>query len=258
MSRKMIERQKYVHPMDRELSDKILALPPIKKFLDTIFESKLDAVHSYLYSSSFICLPEEHPAVMGWNEGCRRFSVEIPGRVYVMRSYDFDVEVVGYSEPAVLISSRLMEEGEEQFLFARAAVCAASAAAGHHKLEFLLWLYENFKGLLQIPVLNTAAEGIVNEWRRCRQYTLDRAFLLFTGDYGMALKNILYGVLPDNILERFQFGGDDTYTPQVREFYRKETATDVLTAVQSMLQCEIWLPARYRELQRFYEEAYND
>lgn len=248
----VIHKQDYVHPMDRELSEKIGNLPLVRQLLDMVYREKLDAVNFYLYNSSCIKLPADHIAVAGFQAGCRRFGVEVPTHVYVVRSYDFDVKIAGYSEPVVLVPSRLIREGDDKLVSGRTAAAAAAVAAGHHKLEFLLWIYENLSGLIHIPVLGAAAEGLINEWHRSRQYTLDRAFLLSTENYPLSLKNILYGVVPEEALNRFEFGENDTYAAQVKEFYRKENAIDILTSIGSILQYEIWLPARYEELRKYY------
>ena len=254
-----IHKHDFVHPMDRELSERIVNLPLVKQLLDVVFKENLDNVNFYLYNSSCLRLPTDHIAVVGFHAGCQRFGVEVPEYVYVVRSYDFDVKVVGYSEPVVLVSSRLLLEGDESLISGRTAAAAAAIAAGHHKLEFLLWIYENFSGLIGIPVLNMAAESLISEWNRSRQYTLDRAFLLFTQNYPLSLKNILYGIVPEEVLDRFIFGEDDTYSVQVKEFYRKETAIDILTSIYSVLQYEIWIPARYEELRKYYTGgAWND
>lgn len=246
-----ISPQDYLHPMDRALSQKITDLPFVGQILDRIFQEKLDAVNSYLYQSSCMKLPDSHAAAVAFHDGCRRFGLNIAENVYVVRSYDFDVRVVGYTDPVVLVPSRLMEDNHALFLEERTAVAAAAIAAGHPKLDFLLWIYENFNALWNLPVIHAAAAGLVNEWRRSRYYTLDRAFFLYTNHYPMALENILYGTVPYPVLENFDFGGDDTYSIQVDDFYRIGNATDVVAAVSSVLQCEIWLPERYEELRKF-------
>ncbi|MDO4328926.1 MAG: hypothetical protein Q4C66_06280 [Lachnospiraceae bacterium] len=245
--------QEYLHPTDRALSQRIMEFPVIKQLLNIIFEKKLDAVNYYLYNSSCIKLPGEHPAVKAFQDGKRRFGINTADHVYVVRSYDFDVRIVGYTEPVVLVSSRLIEENDSFLLKERVATSLAAISAGHHKLEFLLWIYENFSGMIQLPVLSTALTGLISEWQRSRQYTLDRAFLLYTGNYLMTKKNILYGTIPYSILKNFNFGGNDTYFLQVCDFYRQNNLVDIAASVFSVLQHEIWIPARYKEIQTFYQ-----
>ena len=95
--KKKIHFQDYIYPMDLVLSRKIMNLPVIKQVMDIIFEEKLDAINYYLYNSSCIRLPNSHPATKAFYDGSRFFNSEsTPDQVYVVRSYDFDVKVIGY------------------------------------------------------------------------------------------------------------------------------------------------------------------
>ena len=133
----------YLHPMDKVLSAQILGFPVIKQLLDYVHKQKLDDVNYYLYNSSCIKLPSEHPAVAAFRDGKERFGVTADDNVFVVRDYNFDVRVFGYSNPVVLVSSRLLEENRAFLLKERVAVAAASIAAQHHKLDFLLFIYNN-------------------------------------------------------------------------------------------------------------------
>lgn len=248
-----IKLEQYVHPMDASLSQRIVEFPVLKQLLKRAFEEKMDDVNYYLYNSSCIRLPSDHPAVTAFQDGARFFGIDTRTNVYIVRSYNFDVQVVGYTDPVILVSSRLVEENNAFLLRERLAVAPATIAAGHNKLDFLLWLYDNFCGLINIPILNTAMKGLICEWHRSRQYTLDRAFLLYTKNYHLAKKNVLYGTIPYSILEKFEFDRNDTYYPQVKDFYRKDNAIDIATAAMSVLEHERWLPSRYEELRVFYQ-----
>lgn len=251
----IIHLENYIHPMDKALSQRIINAPVIKQLLDIAFEEKMDTVNYYLYNSSCIKLPLDHPAVIAFQDGKKRFNIEAKNHLYVVRNYDFDVKVVGYTDPIILISSRLLEENNAFLLKERVAMAAASVAAEHHKLDFLLWIYDNFSGLINIPLLDAALTGLICEWERSRQYTLDRAFLLYTENISLSKMNILYGSVPYDILKNFNFCEIDTYFKQVDDFNRKENVIDIATSVFSILQHEIWIPARYEEVCNFYEEV---
>lgn len=244
----------YAHPMDRVLSKQILEFPVIKQLLDFAHKQKIDEVNTYLYNSSCIRLPGDHPAVNAFREGKRRFNVTAEDNIYVVRDYNFDVKVVGYSNPIVLISSRLIEENDSFLLNERVAVAAASIACEHHKLDFLLWVYDNFKSLISAPLISTGLTLIINDWMRSREYTKDRAFYAYTNDLALAKKNIFYGYIPYSILENFNFTENETFLKQVNEFNRKENVVDFALIGASSLQKEIWIPDRYKELCKFSKE----
>lgn len=245
----------FLHPMDKVLSKRILDFPVIKQLLNFAYEQKIDDVNYYLYNSSCVKLPSEHPAVLAFQDGKRRFGVNADDNVYSVRSYNFDVQVIGYSSPVVLVPSRLLEENDAFLLNERVATAAATIAAEHHKLDFLLWVYDNFKSLISAPIISTALTSVINEWSRSRQYTIDRAFLAYTKDLALAKKNIFYGYIPFNILENFDFEGDETFIKQVNDFNRMDTIVDVALAGLSVLQNEIWIPSRYDNLCKFDEEG---
>lgn len=248
-----VELRDYAHPMDLMLSQRILNFPLIKKILDIVFEEKLDTINYYAYQSSCIRLSDKHPAVTAFQNGKSFFNIDTEANVFVVRNYNFDVKVVGYTEPVILVSSRLIEENNGFLLKERLAAAASVIAAEHHKLDFLLWIYENCSGIINLPILSTALTALICEWQRCRQYTTDRAFLLYTNDYTLAKMNILYGLIPYEYFLKFDFNMRDTYYQQVEEFYRKDNILDISSSVMSLLQHEIWIPARYKELRDFYQ-----
>lgn len=245
----------FAHPMDRVLTKQILEFPGIKQLLDFAHEQKIDEVNTFLYNSSCIRLPDDHPAVYAFREGKRRFNVRAEDNVYVVRDYNFDVKVIGYSNPIVLISSRLIEENSSFLLNERVAVAAAAIACEHHKLDFLLWVYDNFKSLISVPIISTGLTVVINEWMRSREYTMDRAFYIYTNDLTLAKKNIFYGYIPYSIIRNFDFSQNETFLKQVDEFNRKENVVDFALIGLSSLQKEIWIPARYEELCKFSKEG---
>lgn len=248
---KNIADDDFLHPLDRELSKKIYDFQPVSQFLDVIFEEGLDEINQYIHSASGILLPLDSQPAAYLREGCSYFGVNCIPRVYLCRSYMCTVACSGFSDPVVVVPNVLLEKADAAIIRGRMMAAAASIRAGHHKLSFLLWILENFQGLIPIPLAATAIKGLLYEWKRAQEYSIDRAFLLSTGDYSLALKNILYGETPDSILKNFVFGEQDTFDMQVAEFYRMENAVDAASKLYSLVQCESWLPARYHELKEF-------
>lgn len=244
----------FIHPLDRSLSSKIMTFPVISRILDIVFDEKLDSVNQYLYHTSCIMLPDNHSAVLALRNGERFFNINQNLQVYTFHSYDFDIKIIGYHHPVVLVPSRLLEENNAFLLEERIASAVAAVIAGHNKLDFLLWIYDNFSGIISLPVLSTALIGLINEWRRSRQYTIDRAFLLYTKNYVLSKMNILYGNIPYSIFKNFDFKYDDSFQSQVNEFFIKDGALDLTAYLHSILQNEVWFPSRYKELSDYYKE----
>ena len=255
MSDDFILPNEYAHPMDKILTKQILNFPIIKQLIDFAHKQKIDEVNSFLYNSSCVKLPEDHPAVIAFRDGKRKFNVNTEDNLYVVRDYNFDVKVIGYSNPVVLISSRLIEENDSYLLKERVAVAASEIACEHHKLDFLLWVYENFSSLISMPIISTALTVAINDWARSRQYTVDRAFYEYTKDIALAKKNIFYGYIPNSILNNFDFENNETFLDQVNDFNRKDDIIDYALIGLSTLQKEIWIPSRYEELCKFNKEG---
>lgn len=252
------DKHMFIHPLDEQLADKILHSVPVKKFMNLIFENRLDEMNQYIYSASCVCVENNHPCFKYFQEGCALFGVEQTPRVYLCRSYQYDIQCFGYNDPVIVIPEVLIREAEDNLLRGRMMAAAASVKAGHHKLTFLLWMIENFSGMIEIPFAATALRSLLYEWGRAQQYSLDRAFLIASGNYESALKNILFGEVPKDILKNFSFCGTDTFDSQVEEFYRKANPLDIASAIYGLSQCETWLPARYRELKKFYADYGGD
>ncbi|MBR5565274.1 MAG: hypothetical protein IKW08_03810 [Roseburia sp.] len=250
----MIEKA-YIHPWDKEMSEKVLSNPVVTSFLDTVFKENLDAVNSYIYSVSGICMEKNHPVVQYLKEGVRMFGLSSIPPVYITRNYRYDVNCIGYEEPVITISHQLLERNNKEILRGRMIAAAASIGAGHHKLSFLIWIMENFGSVIPIPFATTAIRGILYEWYRAQFYTLDRAFFLAVRDAKLALKNILYGEMPFDMLENYKFGEHDTYLEQVKEFYKVTNIAEGISGISGIFQCEIWLPARYHELWKYCGEV---
>ena len=228
----------------------------VKNCLKVIFTNNLDEVNSYLYSSSCIELGECTPVYAYMLEGCRLFDLDTIPRIYVVRSYFYDVTCMGMDQPIICIPHQLVERNDEDILRGRVIAAVAVIKAGHHRLSFISWIYDNFSSLLPIPLLDTALRAIKNEWFRAQFFTKDRAFYLATQDRALTLKNVLYGETSFEVLENFSFGANDTFAKQTAEFEQHDTAAEFVSFLSSYLQEESWLPERYSQVKEYMEDVY--
>lgn len=247
----MIDLNVYIHPEEKILADKIYRLAGVKQVLDMIVNERLDDINQFLYSASCYQLPKTHKAAQYLEEGCRLFGVETVPPVYLKRSYYADISCMGYNAPVVIVPDVLVEKAPDALLRGRMMAAAASIKAGHQKLMFLIWFLDNFKGAIKIPGIGTALDALLYEWMRTQEYTMDRAFYVATGDKELALKNVLYGEIPDTILDHFQFGSDGTFDKQVEDFKNQSGATGAAAKVIGYLQKETWIPDRYSKLKKY-------
>lgn len=247
----MIDMDVYIHPEEKALVEKIYRLAGINHILDIIVNENLDDINRFIYSASCFQLPREHKAVQYLEEGCKLFGVENVPPVYLKRSYYADISCIGYDAPVVIVPDVLVDKATDALLRGRMMAAAASIKAGHQKLMFLIWFIDNFKGVIKIPGIGTALNALLYEWMRTQEYTVDRAFYLATEDKELALKNILYGEIPDTILNNFHFGVEGTYDKQVEEFKRPTGAVGTASKIIGYLQKETWLPERYSKLKEY-------
>lgn len=241
----------YIHPLDHSLSSKILQSTFGNLLMEAVFNNHLDEVNSYLYSTSCYLLDENSDAYQYMLEGCQLFNVQIYPKLYINRSYSYQVICTGMNQPIICVPDVLIKRGDQDILRGRIMAAVASIKAGHHKLTFFTWVYDNFSSLLPIPFLDTAIRTAKNEWYRAQFYTLDRAFYLATNNVKLTLKNILYGETSFEMLDKFSFENKDSFSKQVDEFRSLGEATDLIALLKSYFEEESWLPERYYLIQQY-------
>lgn len=244
----------FIHPLDFEMSEKVLNNYLVKKILTTIFDEQLDDINCYIHNTSEYKLDADHPAMKYLKEGCILFGVNEPPPIYITRTYQYDLICTGYNKPVIQIPNLLLENANERILRGRMMSAAASIKANHHKLQLLIWIIQNLEGVIPVPFATTAIRGFLYEWYRAQFYTADRAFYIATSDIELSLKNILYGNICSDILNNFEFTDtNNTYEAQVTNFFNSNTLIGEISKLNAFFQCESWLPARYRELQKYHK-----
>lgn len=251
----MISRNYYAHPVDISIIEKIFTAHVSASLVGTVMDNDLDGVYDYALENSYARLPRSDLAWKYIDEGHELFGGSPIRAVYVTREYEYDVVCKGYNHPAVLVPYTLLERDNREIIRARMLSTAAAAAMEHHKLEFMLWLFETMGGSVPLPVIPDMFRGLLYEWYRCRRYTTDRAVYLATGRLSLALQNILYGQIPFEMLDSFTFGGkNDTFLAQVRELEAVGGLSGAASKLIGIFQKESWLTSRYRELITFSQK----
>ncbi|MBQ7705639.1 MAG: hypothetical protein IJT73_09480, partial [Selenomonadaceae bacterium] len=183
----MISAKDFIHEQDAALTKKIFAETPFKSLMDRLHENNFDAVSDYVCSASFVEI--QQPELIKMREiACQKFNIKnFP--MCSTRDYNFEISTFGYNSPAILIPNSLLQSASEDILQARIYASAAALAAGQHKLIFFIWAAENMSGIAGLPVIGQALSALLYEWNRVRQFSLDRAVFLATGDINLSFKN---------------------------------------------------------------------
>ena len=179
-------------------------------------------------------------------------------KVYVTRDYREMVSVFGINAPFLVFSSEYLRKFDKDTdsLFGILAGQIAAIRCEHHKILCIAWGIDFASGF--IPFGSFATDPIINDWRRCRYFTYDRAFCLATKNRELSLKQVLINVVPKNILDEMSIGtNQDTYSKQTQYFLNimrdNKTQALIKTAI-SMYSYKIWLPERYEEINKFFDE----
>ena len=240
----------YIHPEERAATERIMAMTQSAGWSESAMGEGLDETNRYILSASCYLLPPEHPIAEMAADAAERFGLEERPRLYIARRFSYDPQLGGYRVPTVVIPSVLAEENDLSMIRCRIIAAVAGIRAGHHRLEHMIWLAENMTGTIPLPFASQAALALLYEWKRAMRYSQDRAVYLATGDLKESLRSILYGTVPKEMLDRFDFGPQGTFVPQV-ERYGKGIVQKTVGVFAGLMQDYAYLPERYDRLVRF-------
>lgn len=252
----MIDLGKIRHPNDEKLLGQLLDSPVVDQLFEVCKKKQLDNAIIYAYRSSCIEITEESfPAVFYMVQAaCVLFGVSQMPLCFLVHNYEEKIELVGLFQPILLISNDYIDRVDEKILYGSIAAQIGSVALGHQKGVGVSWIFENCLEFLPIPgAALVTTQSILNQWKRSRWFSCDRACLVATKSLADALYTLFDNNVPTEILDRFHFGESrDEYEEQYRLFSQKSVATDVSTAMNSFFSDVSWIPERYRELKTFY------
>lgn len=257
----MINSIDYQHPKDKALLGQLLDLDAIAKLFDWCRENQLDRILLYAYRAS--CpeitaetVPMIHDMVL---KACELFGVPEPPLCLVAHDYEAKVKITGVFSPILLISDEYIRRADRDCLYGTIAGQIGGIALGHQRGIGLTWLFENLSGLLPVPgVALSAAEVVLNQWKRWRWFSCDRACLLATESETVALRTLLDWNVPDDILRRLRLGTpNDDYITQYKLFTDATLAGKLSNILNSLQSDTPWVPERYRELRSFYQAIFH-
>lgn len=249
--KKVFSENEFRHSLDADSAKKIVQSSAVETVMRIISENDLERIYDYIYKSSSVRLTKEMaPDIIDTLEQvCEMFGLSEVPEIYVQWSYEKDdnIMICGYSAPFIVISSQYLDRLSSQMLTGVLAAQVAGIKLEHHKTMFLAWVIElatQFNKGIQL-----IASGIINQWKRFRHYSCDRAFFLATGDLSLTLQYLLIDTLDQNAVDLMHPGKiNDQYHHQIRAF---EEVKPPMKAAQYILTDKSWIPDRYKEVEAF-------
>ncbi|MBR1730165.1 MAG: hypothetical protein IJ728_11660 [Selenomonadaceae bacterium] len=248
----------FQHPRDSQLVNDILSNNLAINILQTFHQTNIEDAYSYLYQSSCPQLTEKtSPKLFELlAKACEMFELKEIPKVYVTRDYTETVSVRGMKDPFLVFSSEYLRKLDDETLFGILAGQVAAIRCNHHIILCITWGIYFAAGF--IPYGTMAIDPIINDWKRCRYFTYDRAFCLATKNHSLSLRQVLINVVPQNILDRMRIGTDqDAFINQAKKFLNTMNNNKTQKLIKKAISAysyKIWLPERYEEINKFFDE----
>ena len=246
----------FQHEEDSSMASAIFNSAVAQAALKKLQELNFERVYTYLYATSCPQLTEKTSPTLYCNlkRACEMFGLDKVPKVFVTRNYREMVSVIGVSDPFIIFSSEYLRKLDDETLFGILSGQVAAIRCEHHRIVYIAWALEF--ALSYLPAGSFAAGTLINNWKRSRYFTYDRAFALATGNRDLSLRQILINVVPQQILDKMKLGTkSDAFAEQVDFFIKgmSNVQTGLLEAVQ-MFSDKDWLPRRYNEINKFFNE----
>ncbi len=252
----------FQHETDRLLMEKVNESSTLESLRQFLADNHIEAIYKYYYQSSYINVTKEMaPKITDMLErAARMFGLENPPRLYLTRDYLSGASVNGSSEPFILLSTDLLSRiDDDQMLWGVLASQTAAIAAGHHFMNYLLWIKDRVEELIPLNIIPKVQEILkpltsagLNKWAQWRTCSLDCAFYLATQNFPLAVEQIFLQRMSNTHKALFHLGkSEDKYLKQKEEFMNGSVLSNVSQTVNMFLRDDAWLPVRYRELEKF-------
>ncbi len=244
----------FQHPSDKMAVDAVLKLPGIEKILEFISKNAVERMFEFTNDSSCLKITEEmNPEIHGIiKEAAEMFCSDVKPLVYMSREYDIQLITNGMTKPHMIFTTSLLENCTKEDLWPIIAAGIASFEAKHAVIKLIdkILLYTN--GMLPFAV-DMAIETAINNWKRNRQYTCDRAMLLATGDFEKTVKCMLIGEAPKETLDSIGFDlPENSYREQAEEYLKRTGGESVFQKFSVIFSENHPYASRYTELYNWY------
>lgn len=250
----------FQHPADRRVSQLLLSQPAFKKALEYISKNSLERMLACIYRSSMAQLtPKTAPKICRMlEEACEMFGVDTMPEVFLERRYLTAVEMIGIEKPMILISTELLRQMDERQQWGMIASEVSGIPNGFGEIKFVEWLCSS-SGLVPFQISQPLGMFFQN-WHKYLQFSYDRGTLIALGDFNEAMRSILTGEVPAEILKKMEFNDPECdYMKQSREFLEKTGHwTEKVRDYKAIVEAGVYYAARYMNLYQFAHSEYYD
>lgn len=255
-----IDPSAYQHPADRKATEVIFASDAFHKALEFISKNSIERQKAIIYRSSLAELtPRTAPELCRMvEEAGDMFGASPKPVVFIERTYDLRIHIVGVEQPTLVISTELLKQTDQQALWGLVAAAVSCIRTGYCQISLVDTLC-NDTNLLP-SVITLPLKVLFQNWRRSAQFTQDRSNLIATGDLNASMRGILAGLLPQAALAGTNFKDPDCdFMQQSREFLARDGQwTEIPRDVKNFVRSENYYAARYMNLYQFAAGDYYD
>lgn len=244
----------FQHPADKKAVDAVMAVPGFDKVLEFISKNSLERVYGFINNSSKLKVtPEMSPKIFGMlEEAAEMYGETYIPEIYLERMYINIINLDGFTKPHITLPTAWLEAVNDKMLWAVLSAEIAAIQARHGMLEFVENAVKFTKGFLPLGV-DTALEIAINDWKRNRIYTVDRAILLGSEDFGLAAKHIMFGDAPEATIDSLELAKPgNPYYQQATEFLNRSGIAGGIQKLETFQSGSQWMASRYIELYKWY------
>ena len=254
LNNKRLNVEEFQHPADRKAVNAVLSVPGFENILKYISDNSIERVYSFFNNSSMLKISREMSPKMHQmlEEAAQMYGTDVLPDLYLQRNYEFFINLDGMARPYVTLPSAYLETVDDRMLWGMLSSQIAGIQAKHGTIEFIGNIVNMCRGMLPFGV-DTALDLAIKDWKRSREYTVDRAFLLATEDFELAAKHILIGDASNAVLEGIGLDKpNNSYYQQAQEFIHRSGAEGVIQKLETIFSDGQWTASRYIELYNWY------
>lgn len=257
---KRISIEDFQHPADKMAVDAVLKVPGVDKVLEFISENSVEKLFAIINDASNLKITEEiNPKIHSMiKEATEMFNSDVAPSVYLSRDYSIQLTTDGMVKPYMLFTTSLLENVDNETLWGVISSGIASFEAKHATIKLIDKIITYARDVLPFGV-SEALQLAINGWKRNREYTCDRAFLLAIGDFEKAAKYMLLGEAPTDTLDKIKLADpENCYYGQAKEFLERKDKSAIIQKANILISTNHPYASRYTELYNWYVSGEYD
>lgn len=254
LDNKKLKIEDYQHPLDKQAVDAVLNVPGVESILKFISKNAVERIDRFINNATYLRItPEMSPKLHNMlNEARNMFDADYEVSLYLDRSYNIGAITNGIENKHIILTTSLVDSGNDDALWGIISACISNFEAKHATIDLIDEMLKRGEGILPFAV-DAGLRLALNNWRRNREYTCDRAVLLALGDFNKAVKLRLMGVAPESTLDAIDFTKpDNSYREQANDYLNLGGSAGALRTINIIGSEGHSLASRYTELYNWY------